>query len=78
MGGHARALREQARRLFPGAADAPRFAPTLDLILETLQGMALSHAIAPDPAHERRVLALAIDLARQAVATAPRRRAAGG
>ena len=78
MDGHARALREQARELFPSAADAPRFAPTLDLILETLQGMALSHAIAPDPAHERRVLALAIDLARQAVGTAPRRRAAGG
>ncbi len=75
MNRHARALREEARRLFPGAAAAPRFAATLDVLLELLQGMALSHAIAPDPAHERRVLALAIDLARRAVAAAPRRAA---
>jgi AcrR family transcriptional regulator len=75
MNRHARQLRELARRLFPAVAAAPRFAATLDLLLELLQGMALSHAIAPDPTHERRVLALAIDLAREAIAP-PRRRAA--
>ena len=73
MDRHARQLRELARRLFPEAAATTRFAATLDLLLETLQGMALSHAIGPDRAHERRVLALAVELARQAVTPVRRR-----
>jgi hypothetical protein len=44
-----------------------RFAGTLDLLLELMQGMALSRTVAPDPAHERRILALATDLARAAL-----------
>ena len=64
---HARTLRTEARRLFPEVGGTPRFEALLDLLLELMQGMALSRAISLDPAHERRVLGLATELARAAI-----------
>jgi len=53
---HASAIRRTASELFPEVAGSERFAPFLDTVLETFQGMAMSRMIASDPDHEARVL----------------------
>jgi len=63
---HALRLREAASRLFPDTAGNERFALVLDLVLELMQGMAVSRIVDPDEAHRRRLLAFAAELAREA------------
>jgi AcrR family transcriptional regulator len=63
---HASAIRRTASELFPEVAAGERFAPLLDTVLETFQGMAMSRMIAPDPDHETRVLGVLKSFARDA------------
>lgn len=58
-----------ARSFFPEAASQARFTGALDLILDTLQGMAVRKLVRPKDSSPRRTLALLKDLA-AAVATA--------
>jgi len=54
---HASRIRAVAVDLFPDHASTPTFARMFDLVLETMHGMALSRCLAPNPAHERALLA---------------------
>ncbi len=63
---HASAIRRTASELFPEVAAGERFAPLLDTVLETFQGMAMSRMIASDADHETRVLGVLKTLARDA------------
>jgi AcrR family transcriptional regulator len=64
---HASAIRRTASELFPEVAANESFAPFLDTVLETFQGMAMSRMIAPDPDHEARVLGVLKSFARDAL-----------
>lgn len=62
--GHASAVRATARDLFREAASDEHFGPLLDTALEAFQGMVISRMVAPDDAHEARVLEVLQRLAR--------------
>lgn len=62
---HARRIRAQAAALFPDQVDQPDFAITLDLVLETMVGMAVSRIADADPDHYRRLLDHLTHLAHQ-------------
>jgi AcrR family transcriptional regulator len=70
---HAIRVRDQAAALFPELVELPEFAITLDLILETMVGMAVSHLADRENRHYRRMIDHLTDLAalRLAAATAP-------
>lgn len=53
---HATRIRAQAAALFPEQIEHPEFAITLDLVLETMVGMAVSRIADGDPAHYRQLL----------------------
>jgi len=86
---HARRVREQAASLFPELTDVPEFAITVDLILETMVGMAVSHLADRENRHYRRMIDHLSELARlrlaptatatrTATATAAKRRSPKG
>jgi len=64
---HRENLRQAAAQLFPGASDHPDFDVTLDLLLASLQGAALSELALPDPQAEARRVAALVALARPIV-----------
>jgi AcrR family transcriptional regulator len=64
---HANVLRLAAES-FPAAAASPRFAATLDLILDTLGGLRTRALLRPDDPAIPRTLALLEELARDALA----------
>lgn len=64
---HAANLRDEARVLLPATSRADG-ALTLDLVLETMHGMALSRMVADDPAHVERLLTHLTELAAAALA----------
>lgn len=68
---HAARIRTVAATLFPDVGDAPAFAAVLDLVLETMHGMAASRATTRDAVHERRLLVLLQDVARRATLPEP-------
>ena len=70
---HAANLRDEARALVPATATGAG-ALTLDLLLETMHGMALSRMVADDPVHTRRLLARLTDLATTALSEGSRPR----
>jgi AcrR family transcriptional regulator len=53
---HARRVRAQAASLFPELVELPAFAVTLDLILETMVGMAVSHLADRQKRHYRTMI----------------------
>ncbi|HEV2362167.1 MAG TPA: TetR/AcrR family transcriptional regulator [Acidimicrobiales bacterium] len=59
---HAGNLRRQAAELFPDLAGHPRFDVLFDLVLESLQGLAVSRMVGPYQEHESGVIALLVDL----------------
>ncbi len=61
---HAARIRTVAMALFPDHGAAESFEPLFDLVLETMHGMALSRCLAPNPTHERALLAHLQRLAR--------------
>jgi AcrR family transcriptional regulator len=66
---HAASVRDTARSLFPAIASDERFDPLLDTVLEAFQGMTISRMVAPDSAHEVRVLETLQHLARETFQT---------
>jgi AcrR family transcriptional regulator len=57
-------VREVAAGLWPDAVDRPDYDRTIDLVLELMQGMAVSRFVDPTPAHYRRLLDHITELAR--------------
>jgi len=64
---HRENLSEAAAQLFPQASEHPAFDATLDLLMTSLQGAAVSDLALPDPPAEARRLALLVELARRVV-----------
>lgn len=66
---HGDRVRQQSALLFPRAVGHPSFDRTIDLVLEVMVGMAVSHIADPGPEHYRLLLDDVTDLARQAWAS---------